>query len=280
MWFPICRTKHLRTLIVVGIITLLTVAACNGDDNANNDNGSDEGQPRLYDWDRSADAILIRIDEVPLSEREAYRINTIPLCSIWGNGRIIWSNNVIDTNEILEGRLSDETIRGFIEDLIGYGFYSWEEDIIPPVDEDLTLQSITVNLYSDPRTVERYGNWPGQSFDEIVTLCHNLAEERAQFVPLSGGWVSAYPIEFDTAYKSQEWPRNAPFTMAELAASETPFWVEGAWAAELWQYTREVSIMQVTERGEAYEVAMQVPGISRSSPPPPPDSGQSDNQED
>lgn len=255
-----------RLLILISLILIL--AACSGDDNNQGNNSEDGESPRLYDWDHSADYIVFRMDQIPSVETEAYITNSIPICTIWGDGRLVWVNYVSSTAEVLEARLTTEQIRGFIEEVIRFGFYGWEEDIVPPIAENPTLQTITLNLFAEERTVERYGDWPVNAFDRIAEICSNLSSERALFVP-TGGWARAYPIEFDNQLPSQEWPRHAPFRMVDLAASDTPIWVEGAWAAELWNYTREISLVQVTELGNAFEVSLEVPEISRSSPPPP-----------
>lgn len=265
MFSPVFFRKR---LLVLGILLIALLVACSGDDD-NPDNSSNEDTSlRSFDWDHSPDAILLRFDQIPEGETEAYVTNSVPLCTIWGDGHLVWVNFVGSDAEVLEARLTDDQIRDFVEDIIGFGFYSWEDDVIPPLADNVALQSLVLNLFDNPKTVERYGDWPNNSFEQLITQCRGLSSTPALVVP-NGGWVRAYPIEFDSQAIWQEWPRNAPVKMVDVAASDTPTWVEGAWAAELWGYTRTISLVQVTEMGDAFEISMQVPGISRTAPPPP-----------
>lgn len=259
--------KRLIFISVMSLLFLIVLTACSNDDGGEN---VDDGQINRLDWDRSADSILLRIDEIATAESEAYIINTIPLCTVWGNGRLIMLNNLSDTSQVLEARLSDEQVRELVENIIGFGFYSWEDDIIPFDTEQPTLQSISLNLFDNPKTVERYDDWPNNGFEQILELCTSSSVTTALVVP-DGGWVTAYVKEdFDNEGPILDWPRNAPFTLAELANSDEPRWVEDDFAQILWiDVIRETGTIQLLENGIAYEMAMEVPGISRTSQPAP-----------
>lgn len=257
-----------KLFLPFAIVLLLALSACRGDDK--NDNSPQEDTSlRSFDWDRSPDSILLRFDQIPGGETEAYVTNTIPPCTIWGDGRLVLVNYVAGDAEVLEARLSDTQIRDFVEDVIGYGFYSWEDDLIPASAQS-AKQSIVLNLFSSPKTVESYGGWPNNSFELLLTQCQGLSPDRALVVP-DGGWLTAYPITLDPNAIWQEWIRTMPFKIADVAASDTPCWVDGIFSANLWGYTRTISGVQVTERDATFEIALQVPSISRSSPPAPSD---------
>lgn len=248
------------------LLVLLLVTACSGD-NKNTDN-SDENSLRSFDWDRSPTSILFQIDEVATANTEAMIKNTIPQCTIWGDGRLVWTNYVEAANEVLESRLSDEQIRSFVEFVIGNGFYSWEDSIVPPADFEPVRQTMTLNLYGEQRTVERYGDWDENRYVLILERCRTLADARA-LVVAQGGWIRAYAVERDDSAIQTPWQRNAPIGLAELAEQGTPTWVEGYWAATIWELTRSIQSVQFIEYGNAYLISIEVPGISRAAPPAP-----------
>lgn len=248
------------------LLVLLLVTACSGDDK-NSDDAADSNL-RRFDWDRSSTAILFQIDEVATANTESMIKNSIPPCTIWGDGRLVWTNYVEGTNEVLESRLSDEQIRSFVEFVIGNGFYSWEDSIVPPADFDPVRQTMTLNLYGEQHTVERYGDWDGNRYDLILERCGTIAEARA-LVVAQGGWIRAYAVERSDSAIQTPWQRNAPIGLAELAEQGTPIWVEGYWAATIWEFTRSIRPVQFIERGNAYLISIEVPSISRAAPPAP-----------
>ncbi|MBI5960376.1 MAG: hypothetical protein HY866_16670, partial [Chloroflexi bacterium] len=72
-------------LICMLLLTGLALAACNGDDEPDKSSGSD-GQLGLFDWDRDPDVIVVRLDSQPNQETPAYFLNSIPPCTLWGDG--------------------------------------------------------------------------------------------------------------------------------------------------------------------------------------------------
>lgn len=250
----------------VWLLVLLVLTACSGSKNSTDNNA--QSNLRRFDWDRSATSILFQIDEVATTSPEAMIKNTIPPCTIWGDGRLVWTNYVDGTNEVLESRLSDEQIRSFVEYIIGNGFYSWEDSIVPPADFDPIRQTMTLNLYGEQHTVERYGDWEGNRYPVILQRCGQLAEARA-LVVAQGGWIRAYEVEPSTSAIQTPWQRSAPVELATLVAEGTAVWVEGYWAADIWDITRSVRIVHFLERGKSYLVSIEVPGISRAAPPAP-----------
>lgn len=264
------RQMHRRFASVL-FIGLLLLTACGGDsdDNKNDGNSSNTDNLGLFEWDRSADTVILRMDDQAAYEPQAYFDNDIPICTLWGDGRLVWVNLLAGRSEVLESRLTDDQIRSLIETVIRTGFYDWENDIVPPGTDSPILQSLTLSLYESSRTVERYSPWPANGFESLRQTCTNLTETRALVVP-TGGWMKAYEVEIDPTAKVIPWPRTAPFTLEELASSGTPRWIESPWAEFVWtNITRELGVVQVREGGKAYLISLQVPGISRDAPPAP-----------
>lgn len=262
--------KKTSWLILLSIVVLL--AACGGGSDNSESNTNDDEQRRLFEWDRGSDFILFRIDVIDETLPEAIIANTIPQCTIYGDGRLVFTNPIEGTNEILEARLTDTQIRSFVEQVIGRGFYSWEDDIISNSDLN-RIESISLNLYGQTRTIERYGDWPVDGYETLLSACRNLSDQRALVWPLNGGWLRAYPIDsYDRQDQYFEWPSRIPFSLADVARSGSPQWVSDPTIAfYLWNIILTSQPVPVVIRDEAFLISFQVPGISRTSPPVPAD---------
>lgn len=257
------------------ILLLMTVAlvACGGGNSNNDTNPEDDTQRRLFDWERNSDYVLFRIDVIDEAQPESVITNTIPPCTIYGDGRLIFSVVTEGGLQVLEARLSEAEIRAFVETVIGRGFYSWEDDVFSNADLN-RIESISLNLYAELRTVERYGDWPLEAYQTLISDCQNLSERRAVFQPLNGGWLRAIPIDtYDRQAEFIEWPNRIPFTLGEVAASGSPQWVSDPTIATfLWNSTALTErAIPIVIRDEVYLITFQVPGVSRTSPPMPTD---------
>ncbi len=250
------------------LLVLAALTACGG--NASED-GQGSGRLGLFDWKRDPQTIIVRLDSRPLEDSPAFLLNSIPPCTLWGDGRVVWSTaDQYGVEEILEGRASDAAIRAFLEDIIARGFYDWEDELVFPSDGTPVLESITVSLYDEVHTVRRYSYWPQNSFALILEKCQHLSEVPVRVLP-TAGWVSAYRVPRDPAAPTWLWPSNAPFTLAELADSQQERWLEGALATEIWLNAREGrgDVQAIERSGDAFQVAIVVPGYSRDAVAPP-----------
>ncbi|MEB2286528.1 MAG: hypothetical protein OZ934_00285 [Anaerolineae bacterium] len=251
-----------RGWLLLALVVLL-LAACGDDDK---DGGG--SQLGLFDWSRAPDSIVVRLDNRPLEDSPASLLNSIPPCTLWGDGRVVWTTvGEYGAEDILEARVADDAvIRAFLEDIIGRGFYEWEDELILSSEVSPVIESITVSLYNETRTVRRYSSWPQNSYSHILERCERLSSTPVRVLP-AAGWVSAYEIPRDSAAPSWLWPPDAPFTLRELAASQEERWLEHQLATDIWLSARErQGNMQVVERGgAAYQVAIVVPGYSRDA---------------
>lgn len=221
-----------------------------------------------FGWDTAPDALIVRLDTYDDDAGPAETLNTLPPCTVWGDGRVVWTAPRAPRGEdLLEARIDEDTLRGFVESIIGRGFYTWEDEPLVSLDETPLLESITLALYGEVRTVRRVSSWPQDSFNRTLDECRRLSASPVLVQP-SAGWVSAYPIPLDDARPSWLWPPRAPFTLRELAESRQARWLEGDLATTIWQSARETGgATQVVERGGgSYALAIVVPGYSRDGP--------------
>ena len=100
--------------------------------------------------------------------------------------------------------------------------------------------------------------------------CQQLSDKPVQVLP-QAGWISAYPVPRDTQAPSWLWPPDAPFTLDELAKQGESRWLEGSLATEVWRSARQIrgDIQVIEQNGNAFQVAVVVPGYSRDATAPP-----------
>lgn len=219
-------------------------------------------------WDPDPGALVVRLDTHAEHLSPAVRLNTLPPCTVWGDGRVVWTSpNPATGEDLLEARVDEATLRGFVESILARGFATWEDDTVPPADENPVIETITLAIYGDSRTVRRATGWPDHSYSRILDECRRLSSAPVLVMP-TAGWVSAYPITPDPALPSWMWPPGAPFTLRELAESGQARWLEGDLATAIWRHARESGgAMQVLERGgQGYALAIVAPGYSREGP--------------
>src|SRR5690606_8229792 len=145
----------------------------------------------VLEWERNPDTIILRIDERRDQEDPAVLANAVPPCTLWGDGRLVWTVSIENENQVLEARLSDEEVRRLLWDgIIQRGFYDWRSDFIIPDGNNQTIQTITLNLYDEVFTVSRYGNWPVNGYHAILQSCLEVSSTPVLFIP-TGGWLSA-----------------------------------------------------------------------------------------
>jgi hypothetical protein len=213
----------------------------------------------------------VRLDSRANQESPAFALNSIPPCTLWGDGRVVWTTLGSDSlQQVLEGRVDEAAMRAFIEDIINRGFYNWEDEVVPPNTPNPVVQSISVSLYREVRTIRRFSDWPLNGYERILESCQTLSDQPVKVLP-DAGWISAYEIPRDPMAPNWFWPPDAPFTLAELADQGTSKWLQGELAKNVWLSAREDrGDIQVLERGgRAYQVAIVVPGYSRDAAAPP-----------
>jgi len=261
----------MRRIVRTVLVASLVLVACGGDKDSSSQNSGSGGQFGPFDWSRDSNSIVVRLDSQALRADPSFVLNSIPPCTVWGDGRVVWSTT--DGNgseEILEARTDDATLRTFLEDIINRGFYTWEDELAPPSTINAVVESITVALYNEVHTIRRFTYWPQDGFARILVNCQQLSDKPVQVLP-QAGWISAYPVPRDTQAPSWLWPPDAPFTLDELAKQGESRWLEGSLATEVWRSARQIrgDIQVIEQNGNAFQVAVVVPGYSRDATAPP-----------
>lgn len=229
-------------------------------------------------WDRSAATVIVRMDTSGGTGDRSLDLNALPFCVIYGDGHILWLEPSASEELVLEGYLDDPALRGFLEYIIGSGFYSWTEEgyvlPTPPSENEFRpgpiLEQITLTLYGETRTLDARVNWPAGMFQNILERCQSLATERAVYVP-AGVWVSALEIEMRNNVPSLPWSlfaENYPEISLADIPPENPVWATDELGVFAWQTARE-GRTQITHDGRAYRLIAQDPVLHADAPPAP-----------
>jgi hypothetical protein len=257
-------------LLLIGALTLTacnptspTVIAPSGDNPAT-----------VLAWNKSADAVVFRLDRQVLNEPDYEARNRLPPCTIYGDGRVVWVNALRPNGEeVLEALIDDVQFRSFLEyairDLKFYEVPDYASLELPP-EQNAGVESITLHLSEQVRTVRTYRLWPSGIYPLLLERCWALSDSPVRVIP-DAGWVTVYAGPEATMLPTLDWPPSAPFRLEEAFAKQQSMWVEGVALRQLWITQRSTQGKILWRDGsKLYWVAIQVPGISRDALPPPP----------
>ncbi len=257
-----------RKFPVILILLILALAGCGGDD-SNDQDANSESQLGPMEWQKTPDNIVLRLDSRLKEATPAEVDNEIPPCTLWGDGRLVWVNQLEEGKQILEARLSDEEIRTLMEKIIFSGFYDWQSDYIVPNASNPMIESITLNLYSEERTVARYSEWPVDAYNQALKNCREISQSPVLFEP-QGGWLTAYEVPRVDGIGYWRWQTgDTGFSLAE-ATPDNPRWITDDLVKVVWETTiTPAGRIRVLENDKAYELVLRIPGVSRDAPPAP-----------
>ncbi len=262
--------------ILILIILTLGLAACGGssNNNTNNENTSNTTSLSVIQWDRSPSNIIFRAQVMGGEDADAiYRLSEVPDCTIYGDGRIVWSLSVEAGTQILFDTLDDLTIQRFITDLtVEQQFFSYEAEADLQVPSSIipVYEQITVNVNDLSHTTDSLADWEPNYYVNIMNMCQNLSATPTIYEP-TAVWVSVRPAEFQNGVPVIFWDSEAAgVNIQALAASGEREWVTSNIARILWRLIRQNSydLLFADETGN-YQMAVEVPNITISSPPAP-----------
>lgn len=267
--------QRMIALLLLGA-TILSACTSGSSDPTPQQSGNGAAIGSALDWDHSPDTVIVRIDTTGRSGSIANDLNTLPFCVLFGDGHVLWTDPFSDPEKMLEDRIDDQTMREFLNYIIGTGFYSWDDSgdlLIPATEEPDTtpiLERITVHLYGETHVINSLANWPPDAFDSILQRCQTLSSTPVLYVP-AAAWVSAVPTDIRYDVPSIPWETFAS-SLSEVDLStmtlENPVWATGDLVAVAWDLARR-GRLQVTQNGSAYRIVVQVPGIQPNAPPTP-----------
>lgn len=271
------RMTAWRALISCGFI-LLTLAACQP--NAPAATATPIGEVTrpelvgLIDWVRTPSTVVFRAEVVGGEQEQRFsNRNDIPACTVYGDNRVVWTTTAQRTDDgVAYDIVADEVIRTFVEELaLTDQFFRYEAglDALPTAEVPPVVERITLFINDQLHTADSFGNWPIGFFQQVMGKCRALSVAPIEFVP-EAGWADAQPIDYSPNAPSTVWDADATgLNLAELAAGE-PRWITGAAARAVWAELRRGGMdFRFDQDGQHYHVVLEVPNVTRLSPPAP-----------
>jgi hypothetical protein len=264
--------RHLLTLASLLMIGLL--AACNT--NA----GGDQTAPvqvdnaNLVEWDRSPSTVVFRADVTGGNPDPLLARSEIPACTLYGDNHAVWTNELGPFEvQVLEDRLTDDQMRTFFnfvmlnEQIYKYPARKDDEpaSAVTPVVESLTLFVNKVNHVTDA-----FSGWDIDYYQTILKACKDVSLAPVIYEP-TAGWISAQAITYDPTSPGVFWDAQAnQLSLADLAASGERKWITDRNVRVMWNILRtSPPSVQFNEDNLPYHVALEVPNVTRESPPAP-----------
>lgn len=220
-----------------------------------------------FTWNTTPGTILFRADRQLVGESPIDAMNRLPVCTLYGDGYMTW----VTGNQVLEARVNTETIRSYLDFVIReqhfYTVPDYAANQLPPTGK-YTLELITLRLNNETRTIRSYSAWPNNEFIAISERCTRISPEPVLYQP-TGAWLTIQPIAGSQSPRLM-WSASAPLRLGEIAASGKPIWISGGTLGFFWTTLRNArSGIQLIEDNKAYQIGLQMPGVSRESPPMP-----------
>jgi hypothetical protein len=264
----------LRWLMLMLIVLL---AACGGGDedtpevNVQTTGGDnlDDNLAEVIQWDTDPETIVFRAElSVPDSDQDRFMRSQIPLCTIYGDGRVVWPTVAEDpSNNVLFGPVDDVRIRRFIDNItVLYRIFTFTEEApFQDFGEIPEAYRLIVSVNGQTHVADDYGGLDEQIFEDILERCQMLSPRPQIFLP-DGLWVRAEAQEYDNNAPSVVWDSEVTgIDLREIATSGEAQWASGRIARILWNYRQRSASpdLQYSQDGGIYTVTLEIPRVTR-----------------
>lgn len=261
-----------RWLGLVALVIAALVAGCSGDPQPP---PNPDDAPSSVQWNRDPLAVVFRA-HVTGGDIPAYaRANTIPECTVYGDGRVVFwrSNPRTGEYEILFDRVDDRAIETFVYDLIvQFRIYTYESGLArqAPSAVQPMYEQIVLNVNDVSHVTDFFAEWPSGYFFDVVERCRSLAAAPRLFRP-QGVWIFAEPVPLDLMRPYHIWdPSVTGFSLEALANEGGKRWVEGGLAQFLWEQVIVNPIPAWFIEGNlSFALGVQAPGVTLDAPAAP-----------
>jgi hypothetical protein len=266
----ICMRNLLSWAIFLVVILL---AGCNSTEAPQGGGFVGDSNGAVIQWDRSPSNIVFRADLEGGSGDPFLDWWQVPHCTIWGDGYMIRTNE-LGTNQVqvLEEQLTDQQITRLVEFLLFKQIYSYtaRADSQIPSESQPVVETLTLNVNGSNHIVDGFSGWPANFYGEAAAYCAEISTAPGIFAP-QAAWVTARVVSYDISAPIVEWSASASgLDLAALAAAGEAQWITGQNVVVLWDYFRSsIPTTQFIQDDMRYEVAVQVPRVTRNAPAAP-----------
>lgn len=259
-----------RFLSMIVLALLLVLAAC--DSGTGNEATGFDG---VITWDRDPQTVVFRANTFGGNTDSPFLArNDIPLCTIYGDNRIVWTNDLGDFNlQVLWDQLSDQQVQNFISYVtVIERIYTFDARADQQLPSEIApaYETLSVAVNGRLHSTDSFGEWEPEYFQRIVNTCKDISDSPVIYEP-QGGWLTAQSVEYDSNRPSILWEGEAAgLRFSELASSGEPSWITGSNLVILWNLIHTSSpIIQFVEGENAYELVLEVPGVNPTAPAAP-----------
>jgi hypothetical protein len=228
---------------------------------------------RVIQWDRSPANIVFQADVVGGSE-DISRLSDVPLCTIYGDNRVVWVNELDAFHvEILYDMLPDTMIDSFITYLtVQERIYTYQALASEQQTQDVApvVEKVFINVNQQAHTADAFSGWDSDWFSRVLRSCQRLSQTPILFEP-DGAWLTTVSADYNTESPIVTWgAHETTLNLAEAASGAQPRWISGSSVVLVWNYLNTLpSSLLFSENNQYYRLALQIPGITRTSPPAP-----------
>ncbi|MBC6936361.1 MAG: hypothetical protein DWB42_11040 [Chloroflexi bacterium] len=252
------------------LLSLMLLAACGG---SGQTDAPAANSP--IDWDRSPGTVVFRADVEGGTPEDAFLARSeIPPCTVYGDNRVVWTNEIgpFET-QVLWDKVGDEAIRNFVTILtINRQIYSYKAGsaLEPAGPTTPVVETLTLFVNGLQHKTDAFAGWDLDYYRQITDACRQISVAPVLYEP-TAAWVSALAVPYDPNAPVVAWDGAANnLSLAELAAGGERKWLTDRNVPVLWNILRtSPPRIQFLEGEERYYVALEVPNVTRSSPPAP-----------
>jgi hypothetical protein len=224
----------------------------------------------LINWERSPLAVVFRAEVATADTTSFERRSDIADCTIYGDNRVVFTTPTGIGGGLSWQRVSDEAIRLMVEELmLEYQIYNQSAgiDVIPDEQRPGQIETVMLVVNGQAHRADALGGWPEGYFQQITERCRAVADAPAELLPVEA-YVSAQAVPYDDTRPTVAWDPGSGIDLSTL--TEERVWLSGPAMQALWTAQRQSGTdVQFRQEDTIYRVAVEVPGVTRYSPPPP-----------
>lgn len=266
-----------RWFVFLGITIIISACSALAGDSPSNTEQSDnpsstEGEGALVQWDRNPLHIVFQADVTGGDQAGLFTEgNRIPLCTIYGDGRIVWLTD--NENQVLFDILTDKQIIDFVTDLtIVERFFTFKAgfDTLLPTAEIPFTDILLLQVNDVSHQLDSFGDWTEDYFNRILEKCQTLSKQPRRFQP-SEGWFTVLATPYNSSLPSVPWDADASgLSLYDVGGMpQSSIWLENNLVLPIWTSIQENDgRIQFNQGGFEFLVALRVPGVTFNAPPP------------
>lgn len=258
----------MRRVLFIALIIVFVVSSCRGGGETPQSEDIDYYNGAIQ-WSENPSHIIFQADlDNPTQADER---GMIPQCTLYGDGRAVWTVNADDPlNSVLFGPVDVPRIRVFVNLLVLADIYNRTQlgDLQNP--RPTFVETIRLNVNDSEHISDLYGGWTDIEYYDVLERCQTLSPRPQVYRP-DALWLYVEETEYDSSMASILWEADITgVDLGVIAESGQPRWIEGRVVHLLWAYyLRSPDNMQYSQNDRNFTIGIEIPNVTRNSPPAP-----------